>query len=272
MKSVGGLASGALLLLVCMQADDVMAEVRYAAVKRLLYQQIFADHRRTLYCACAFDDARRLVPGSCGFSPPRNDERAKRVEVEHVVPASWIGQGHACWHRKICRDRTGRAFRGRACCLQTDRAFRRAYQDLHNLWPTVGTVNAARRHYAFAMIDGERRRFGACDFEVDEQLGLAEPRPAVRGDVARISLYMADRYGIALSAAQRTIFLHWHRSDPPDDAERQRNRRIQAYQGAGNTWVEGPPAAARNAVLSRPATAAPPAAPSSLHRPAGPRR
>jgi deoxyribonuclease I len=35
-----------------------------------------------------------------------------------------------------------------------------------------------------AMIDGEQRQFGACDIEIADR--KIEPRPAIRGDIARI--------------------------------------------------------------------------------------
>jgi deoxyribonuclease-1 len=42
-----------------------------------------------------------------------------------------------------------------------------------------------------AMIAGEQRPFGACDVEIAER--KIEPRPEIRGDIARIYLYMAFR-------------------------------------------------------------------------------
>jgi endonuclease I len=37
---------------------------------------------------------------------------------------------------------------------------------------------------------------------------------------------------------QRRLLESWHREDPPDDGERQRNRLIEARQGRTNPWIE----------------------------------
>lgn len=239
MRSGVGTLLGALLLASVISPGPAFAFKSYQAVKQALYEQVFAETKKTLYCACSFDKNRKLDHGACGYRSPGGGERARRVEVEHVVPASWIGGERACWRKKICRNNKGHYFKGRKCCLKTDAAFRLAYQDLHNLWPTVGEVNDRRRNYSFGLIDGEKRHFGLCDMEIDQSARLAEPRPEVRGDVARINLYMARRHHIHLSADQRHLFEIWHRADPPDEAERRRNELIGKLQGTTNPYIDG---------------------------------
>jgi deoxyribonuclease-1 len=232
-----GTLCGALLLASVITPGPASALESYQAVKQALYDDVFAASRETLYCRCPFDARRRLDLRACGYLSPGGGERATRVEVEHVVPASWIGEGRACWQRKICQSAKGRLFKGRQCCLNTDAAFRVAYQDLHNLWPTVGEVNERRRNYRFGLIDGEARDFGRCDIEIDPGAGVAEPRPEIRGDVARASLYMARYHHVRLSADQRHLFEIWHRADPPDSEERRRNDIIETLQGTANPYI-----------------------------------
>ncbi len=239
-SGVGTLCGAVLLLAPVLVPGPALAFESYAEVKRVLYDQVFANDRRTFYCQCTFDSARRPDLAACGYRISGNVERANRVEVEHVVPASWIGAGRRCWREKICRDGRGRAFKGRKCCLRTDPAFRAAYQDLHNLRPVIGEINERRQNFRFAMIDGERRAFGRCDFEVEPRNRSAEPRPEIRGDIARISLYMDETHGIRLSPLLRDQFRAWNRADPPDDEERRRNRLITRFQGQSNRFVEGP--------------------------------
>jgi deoxyribonuclease I len=52
-------------------------------------------------------------------------------------------------------------------------------------------VKGLRSNYSMAMIEGEQRQFGACDVEIAER--KIEPRPEIRGDIARIYLYMTFR-------------------------------------------------------------------------------
>jgi deoxyribonuclease I len=210
----------------------------YAIAKRLLYGEVFAGQRETLYCGCRFDAERVPDLAACGYVTRGNPERAGRIEAEHVVPASWIGQTRQCWREPICQGRKGRRFKGRDCCERIDPEYRRAYNDLHNLWPTVGEVNEQRGNYRFGLVPGEPREFGRCDFEVDHAGRRVEPRPEVRGDVARISRYMERTHGVRLSDAHRRLFSIWDRDDPPNDFERERNARIRALQGNGNPFVE----------------------------------
>ena len=117
--------------------------------------------------------------------------------------------------------------------------------DLHNLVPAVGEINGDRSNYRFGTISGKRRRYGACDFEVDFKGRVAEPRPEIRGDIARIYFYMAATYGIRLSRRQRRLFEAWGRQDPVDAGELERERRIGEIGGAGNLFVSKVMAPAR---------------------------
>ncbi len=220
-------------------AEPAIAD-SYAVVRRQLFEEVFADHRRTLYCGCAFDRAKRPDLAACGYRSPGGGARAHRVEVEHVVPASWLGRGHACWSEPLCRSASGRRYKGRQCCLAIDPAFTRAHNDLHNLWPAIGEVNEQRGNEPFGIVAGEPRTFGRCDFEVDRAAGRVEPRPEVRGDIARIQLYMSETYAITLDPDQRRLLEAWDRADPPDDFERTRDARIKRLQGQGNRFVERP--------------------------------
>lgn len=236
-SGVGALLGALLVLAPVMVPGPAGAFGSYAAVKRTLYAEVFADNRKTLYCGCPFGADRRLDLEACGYESPRGGKRSKRVEIEHVVPASWIGAGRTCWTKKICRDTKGRAFKGRKCCLAIDPAFKAAYQDMHNLWPSVGEVNELRSNYRFGLITGERRAFGRCDIEIDPQTRRAEPRPEIRGDIARISLYMQATHGVRLSDAQHRLFLAWSQEDPSDAGEHNRHAVIAALQGRQNPWV-----------------------------------
>ena len=108
-----------------------------------------------------------------------------------------------------------------------------------NLYPSDKGANHERLAYAFAEIPGEKWWREDCDLEIDKKKRLAEPREAVRGDIARAALYMEERWGIPIYPRQRKLLLDWHREDPPDAHEHWRNDRIAAYQGNRNPWIDG---------------------------------
>ena len=208
----------------------------FSAAKRILDRQIYTGADRvTFYCSCDYAPApnpdnpnrTRLTPDadSCGLEPRKNANRAGRIEWEHVVPAWEFGHQLQCWQeggRKGCRK---------------DGVFKRMEADLYNLVPAVGELNGDRSNFRFGMIEGEPRKYGACDFEVDFKQRVAEPPESVRGDIARTYFYMEHQYGLRISRKQRQLFEAWGRMDPVDAAERARAKRIEAIQGNGNPFV-----------------------------------
>lgn len=212
----------------------------FREAKRWLYS-VHADHRLDFYCGCGFDQSRRNIDtSSCGYKVKEDRTRGGRIEAEHVIPASWLGQARACWRAPNCQDERGRPVQGRDCCLATDAEFVTAHNDLHNLQPTVGELNKHRGSYPFGEVRGEPRDYGRCDFEVTDsgRSRRVEPPENVRGDIARTAFYMRDRYGVELRGDQVAQFRQWNTADPVDDWERLRNQRIAKKQGISNSYVE----------------------------------
>jgi deoxyribonuclease I len=194
---------------------------------------IYADHRATFYCGCEYTQSKRVLARGCGYLPRTRSVRGQRIEWEHIVPAYAFGAHRRCWTQKLCQDGKGHAYKGRECCRKTDDEFRRMEADLQNLTPEIGELNAARSHFAFGEVAGEPRRYGACDFEVDNASRTAEPAEQLRGDIARAYLYMHETYGaqaIPLQPQELARFKTWHREDPPSPWENQRQLRIQKIQ------------------------------------------
>ena len=80
--------------------------------------------------------------------------------------------------------------------------------------------------------------YGQCDFEIGGTPKVTELRDEVRGDAARIWLYMADTYEIKLIDTQRKLFEEWSQKDPPDKWEKLRDLRIEAAQGNRNEYIK----------------------------------
>lgn len=182
------------------------------------------DNNTTLYCGCTYEDK---VPdlSSCGLEG-NTGLRWERTEAEHVVPVSVFGQTRSCWEEG-----------GRTHCLKVDKVFYAAHNDLHNITPAVGQLNAYRGNKPVGLVADEPREYGTCDFEVDEESDRIEPRPEVRGDIARIYFYMEWMYGVRISDGQRRLLMHWHQTDPVSDWERERDEAIKKQQGNGNPFV-----------------------------------
>ncbi|MFQ5912308.1 MAG: endonuclease [Nitrospinota bacterium] len=182
-----------------------------------------------------------IDPSDCGFTSTKNDVRTRRLEWEHVVPASVLAGNRTCWKsgHALCVKPDGSSFKGRKCCEKAgvDDDARHMINDLHNLAPSIGEVNADRSNHPYDIVEKEPRAYGACDFEVGGTPTRAEPRPSIRGNVARIWLYMTETYNLPLSPEQRQMFQGWGESDPAGQWEIERDKRIEKIQGNKNPHV-----------------------------------
>ncbi len=170
---------------------------------------------------------RNLYPdGGVGLYCGKDFERFdRRYNIEHVFPMAWVAKSLRCGDRQRCRAQSER--------------FNRIESDMHNMFPARKDLNKRRGSMGFGVIKGERWVEPGCDLEIDKRARRVEPRPAVRGDIARAMLYMQDRYDLKLYRKQKEQLQRWERADPPDQAERARNRRVKSVQGWGNPWIEG---------------------------------
>lgn len=231
-------ATGLCLVPAC--AETVRGNSRLeslAVARRLLLRQVYAGHRQTLYCGAAFS-ADRVVTPPPGFRSRSHRERARRLEWEHAVPAAQFGRTFTAWREgdSRCRRRDGIMFRGRSCAEKVSREFRRMQADMHNIFPAIGAVNAARADHAAAMLPDAASAFGSCAVKIARR--KMEPPDAAKGTIARASLYMAAAYPrLRLSSEQEELFRAWDAAYPPGAWECERERRIHRLQGNGNPFV-----------------------------------
>jgi deoxyribonuclease-1 len=213
-----------------------------------LAAQIHAQHRISFYCGCGFTPDMRTLSRSCGYKTRADEGRARTVQWTHVVPARSFGSERACWTTEACTRDDGTRFGGIECCRAQDKDFAAIENDLFNLVPAITEVAEDRSDYPFGEVAGEPRLYGACDLEVDAAKGRVEPPNRVRGDIARIHLYMNAAWGdaVPLTAEQRAELEAWHKDDPPDAWEIERAAKIQEIQGVGHPWIEAAPPNAAN--------------------------
>ncbi|MFO1526977.1 MAG: endonuclease [Turneriella sp.] len=208
--------------------------------KRLV-MQIAGDDGRTLYCNCRFSD-KEVDHDSCGYVPRRDTRRARRIEIEHVVPAENFGRSFIEWREghATCVNKEGKPFKGRRCAGKTNETYRLMEADLYNLFPEIGELNGDRSNYRFGHVQSTDMEYGECQFKIDER--VVEPRSEIRGDIARIYFYMDATYperGI-LGNKSRKLFEAWDKADPVDAAECERASKIEKLQGNANDFVKRP--------------------------------
>ena len=179
----------------------------YRTARVLFWGRVYPEGGFTFYCGESFEDKTGL-------------------NVEHIYPASWMAAFLGCGTRKQCR--------------KTSERFNRMEADLHNLYPSRADINRARSNYRFAIIEGEEREFGECDFERDRSDKIAEPRPITRGNIARAIFYMHKEYGLPVDSRDIDLLKEWNRDDPPTCNEMRRNNIIEEIQGTRNRFIDHP--------------------------------
>jgi endonuclease I len=116
--------------------------------------------------------------------------------------------------------------------------------DLHILFPAASKANSSRSNDEFGDVVTKlsspcalsKRGYtsagdGRIVFEVPEEH---------KGNVARAIFYFAVRYKMPVGAEQEESLKAWHRMDPVDDAERERNAEIFSNQGDRNPFIDHP--------------------------------
>ena len=198
---------------------------------KTLAQRLHAPEAKSFYCDCDihWQGKKGIVDlAGCGYQIRKNGPRANRIEWEHVMPAHHFGHQRQCWQNG-----------GRKNCVKTDSTFRLMEADLYNLVPAIGEVNGDRSNFRFGVLPAAEPKHGACPVKVDFKQQVFEPGPEVRGDIARIYFYMADKYNLQLSRAQQQLLLAWHKQDPVTETEQELNRRIAQHMGHDNPFVSG---------------------------------
>lgn len=126
--------------------------------------------------------------------------------------------------------------------------------DLHHLMATFQHPNGMRGRLPFGEVpDGAVEYHNRAGARMGA--GLFEPPDSAKGRVARAMLYFMARYGSEgvlpgnvvnhFWNARIETFLRWNRQFPPDAFERDRNGRVERFQGNRNPFVDDPSLADR---------------------------
>jgi endonuclease I len=120
-----------------------------------------------------------------------------------------------------------------------------AVSDLHHLFPADQTINNRRASYPFGIVEKARWEQGEAKLGIGQEGHIVfEPPPEQRGDIARALFYVASVYDLPMIEGEPETLLRWHKEDPADPQEQQRNREISRFQRTRNPFVDHPDLAA----------------------------
>lgn len=194
------------------------------AILKKAYQKY--HFTQEFYCRVEFDTTTLKIIPSPKYTP-RNaltkqgkpNIRAQRIEFEHIMPAHRFGKDLPCWQNG-----------GRKACAK-DKKFAQMESDLRNLVPAIGEINADRSNYEYADAPEEIvfSQYGACEVYTDFKAKRFYPAVYSKGFIARVYLYMSEKYGIVLESKERVLMQQWDKLYPPSEYENEllRTQQIQ---------------------------------------------
>lgn len=202
-------------------AQILFAEQDFNAAKKLLtsFYKENPSFQSDFYCNAPFKWVKNrfeIVPSEA--YTPRNEktkkgkvnQRAHRIEWEHIMPAHNFGQHLPCWRKG-----------GRKEC-QNDATFKKMEGDLQNLAPAIGEINGDRSNYRYAEApkDMQFTQYGSCKVFTDFKGKRFYPANYSKGWIARSYLYMSQNYKIRLSDQEKRLMEAWNKQYPMSERER----------------------------------------------------
>jgi len=142
--------------------------------------------------------------------------------------------------------------------------------DLHHIYPSDVKTNGKRSSYNYGISSSVSDNVSEL-FKLRKNKYLFQVRKSRRGDIARAHFYMVARYKYetnifgkygkpvaaedltkyvfddneiksdgCINDAEEAVLKQWHKEDPVDEMEMERNNRIGRYQGNRNPFIDNP--------------------------------
>lgn len=171
-----------------------------------IFKKIDFDYTRT-----AFSNEEYVYdPTTCLDKFYVKGDENRSVVFVRVVPEERILQQRKCAREKICLKYNKERYSGVRCCRQVDKLYQTYERDIFNIMAIVQ----------------------------DNVSQVEEPPVHIRGNIARVYLYMNAHYGLNLSFKEQMKYLKWHQEDKVDEKECKIYKQIVDIQGRLNPWIE----------------------------------
>jgi len=192
------------IILLAILTTFLFSNESFSTSKKQL-RKIYQGHQTTIYCGCKYNykDKKNMIDKkSCGYKPRlpltrkgKVNQRAKRIEWEHLIPAENFGRQFKCWREGDvkCITSKGKSFKGRRCCTKVNKQYKLMQADMHNLFPSIGELNGDRKNFRFDFEEGQegqKGQYGECKFNVSFKQERVRVQKDIRGIIARDYLFV----------------------------------------------------------------------------------
>lgn len=206
MKSFNLKNIGALLLTTSLSCTSAQADVHDPenVIETQFWGNLYANGGKTFYCDKAFTSKTPLMGES------------------YVYSTSWIKDHLQCGTARQCKRESPK--------------YLEILSDLHNIVPADSYFDFKRKTSSFGTVP-ESVEANECG--IRKSFNVIEPANNIKGDIARIIVYMHTTYDLPLKQPINEL-IQWNELDPPSPEELERNKKIAEIQGQGNVYVEQP--------------------------------
>ena len=171
-----------------------------------IFKQIDLDYKRTAFSEKEYEyDA-----ATCMRKLYLKEDHAKEVVFVRIVPEELVSQNLACNTQDLCTNMSGKLYHGKKCCNK---------------------INPLYQQY-------ERDIFNVMGIEKDTPYTDVIPPLHVRGNIARVYLYMKKNYKINLTEAQIEMYKKWDEEDKVDEKECHIYQQISKIHKRENPWIK----------------------------------
>jgi len=188
----------------------------YKYARRVMYSYIDNEGG---YCECVYTGRKFKYPQAHSalgaFVKPKEKSKAKEkgfMNCEHTWPQSFFNK------KEPMRS------------------------DIFHLFPTDSHANSIRGSFPFGYVkrDIDWQKGGSKRGRDYAGRIVFEPRDCHKGNVARAMFYFATCYGYKIKNFEESVLREWHKLDPVDEKERQRNEKIFEVQQNRNPYIDHP--------------------------------
>lgn len=206
----------------------------FSTSKKYLFTKVYPSRGDTIYLGSEWIYKEKVtVPEETLESiPSRYRYRAHRIEAEHIIPASWLLRVNGKKRDSYIQAKE-LGVSPRKYCYRNDMDYRYAHNDLVNLYPSLGSVNAMRSDKLYS----NKASGSILGVLEDDKHCLVTSRVLIpsmeyRGMIARVAKYMTIRHGIVYNSRLTTLFDKWDKLYPVTDEEYRRDEIIYQLQGS----------------------------------------
>lgn len=187
----------------------------------------------TVFCTLAYADHAHVLEeklwgklykngGNTFFCNEPFESKTPLISESYIYSSSWIKDHLQCGTKRQCNKNSPQ--------------YSKIMSDLHNIVIADAYLEFKRKNATYGDLEDENPII-KCD--IRKSLYTIEPPDKIKGDIARTIFYMHQQYELPITMSYSLLLL-WHQADPPDEAEKSRNKKIFEIQGNENPFINNP--------------------------------